>query len=59
MHVDLGGDGIQPVDQGTISGIVEEGEGEEGGIDSMHAKVSNDLERNDARQGSVQAEVTA
>ncbi len=49
VHVDLGGDEIQPVDQGAVSRIVEAREGEEGGVDGVHAKVPNDLERNDAR----------
>ena len=47
---------IQPVDQGTVSGIVEEREGEEGGVDSVHAEIPNDLERDDARPSPVHAD---
>lgn len=53
--VDLGGDEVQPVDPGTISGIIEKREGQEGGSYRMYAQVPNHLERDDARQGSVQA----
>ena len=56
VHVDLGSDEIQPIDPGAVSRIVEEGEGEEGGVDGLYAKVPDHLERDDARQGSVQAE---
>ena len=45
-----------PLIKGAISRIVEEGEGEESGVDSLHAEVPNHLERNDARQGPVQAD---
>lgn len=56
VHVDLGGDEIQPVDPGTISAVIEEGEGEEGGTHRVHAQVPNHFERDDARQSPVQAE---
>lgn len=56
VHVDLGGDALQPVDPGTVSAVVEEGQGEEGGSDRMHAEVSDDLERNDARPNLIQAD---
>ena len=55
VHVDLGGDTIQPVDPDALSGIVEEGKGQEGCSHRMHAEVLDDLERNDARQSPVQA----
>ena len=56
VHVDLNGDEVQPIDPGTVSGIIEEGEGEEGGSDCMYAEVPKDLERNNARQSPVQAD---
>ncbi len=56
IHVDLGGDEIQPVDQGTVSRIVEAGEGEEGGVDCLYAKVPDHLECDDARQSPFQAD---
>jgi transposase len=37
VHVDLGGDAIQPVDPDAVSRIVEAGEGQEGGVDGVHA----------------------
>ena len=56
VHVDFGGDKIQPSDPGAVSALVEEGQGKEGGVDSLHAEVSDHLERDDARQGPIQAE---
>lgn len=37
VYINLGGDEVQPVDPGTVSRIIEAGEGEEGGVDGMHA----------------------
>ncbi|MBK7448251.1 MAG: hypothetical protein IPJ47_02025 [Anaerolineales bacterium] len=51
-----GGDALQSIDPGAVSGIVEEGEGKEGGVDRVYAEVPNDLECNDARQSPVQAD---
>ena len=45
-----GGSMVYPVDQGTVSIIVEVGEGREGGVDGLPAKVPNHLECNDTRQ---------
>lgn len=56
LHVDLGGDEIQPVDSGTVSAVVEEGEGKEGRSHRVYAEVPNHLECDDARQGPVQAD---
>ena len=56
IHVDLGGDEVQPVDPGAVPAVIEEGQGEEGGIDGVYAEVPNDLECDDARQSSIQAE---
>ncbi len=56
VHVDSGSDTLQPIDPGAVSAIIEEGEGEEGGSHRMHAKVFDHLERDDARQGSIQAD---
>ncbi len=45
-----------PLIQSTVSGIVQKGEGEEDGSDRVYAQFSNDIERDDARQNSVQAD---
>ena len=64
VHVDLGGDTVQPDDPGTLSGIVEKGKGQEGSSHRVHtcaarkcrcAEVPDDLERNDARSSPIQA----
>lgn len=55
VHVNLGGDTLQPIDPGSASAIIEEGEGEEGGVDRVHAEVPNNFERNDARSNPIQA----
>ncbi len=47
---------VQPVDPGAVSAVTEEGEGEEGGAHRLHAEISNDLERDDARQSPVQTD---
>ena len=49
VYINLGGDEVQPVDPGTVSRIIEEGQGEEGGTHRVYEKVSNDLECDDAR----------
>jgi len=56
VHVDFGGDTIQPSDPGAVSAVVEEGQGKEGGVDGVHAEVLDHLECDDARQGPIQAE---
>jgi hypothetical protein len=56
VHVDFSSDAIQPIDPGTVSAVIEEGKGEEGSVDRVHAKVSNDLERDDERSSPIQAE---
>ena len=56
VHVDPGGDEVQPVDQGSGSRIIETGEGQEGGVDCLHAKIPDHPERDDARSGPIQAD---